>query len=169
MPRAVIALGSNLDPERHLRAGLRSLAARVRITNTSRVYRTPPWGVTDQPAFLNAVVTAETTLAPLDLLDALLAIEAEQGRVRAERWGPRTLDLDLLLYDDVLLESERLTLPHPRLHERLFVLVPLCDLMPDALHPRLGESYRALRDALPPEPIEPVEFEWRSPVPPQAV
>lgn len=160
MPRAVIALGSNLDPERHLRAGQRALAERVRITGTSRVYRTPPWGVTDQPDFLNAVVTADTFLAPLDLLDALLAIEAEQGRVRAERWGPRTLDLDLLLYDDLVLNSARLTLPHPRLHERLFVLVPLCDLMPDALHPRLERSYRDLRDVLPPETIDAVDFTW---------
>lgn len=158
MPRAVIALGSNLEPERHLRAGFQALAARIQIGSVSRVYRTPPWGVTGQPDFLNAVAAVETALAPLRLLDALLTIETEQGRVRGERWGPRTLDLDLLLYDDLLLESERLTLPHPRMHERRFMLVPICDLMPDALHPRMRRSYRALLEALPPESIEPVSF-----------
>jgi 2-amino-4-hydroxy-6-hydroxymethyldihydropteridine diphosphokinase len=160
MPRAVIALGSNLAPELHLRAGYSALARTERITGTSRVYRTPPWGVAEQPAFLNAVVVTETELAPLALLDLLLAIEAEQGRVRTERWGPRTLDLDLLLYDDLVLDSERLTLPHPLLHERLFVLVPLCDLLPDASHPRIGKTYRALCAALPPQQIEAVEFDW---------
>lgn len=158
MPHVVIALGSNLDPERHLRAGFASLTARLAMTGVSRVFRTPPWGVTNQPDFLNATISADTGLPPLDLLDTLLAIETQQGRVRGERWGPRTLDLDLLLYDDLLLDSERLTLPHPRLHERLFVLVPLCDLMPDAEHPRLGRTFRELRASLPPEPISPVEF-----------
>ena len=161
MAQAAIALGSNLEPERHLVEGLRLLAERVRVTAVSAVYRTPPWGVPDQPDFLNAAVRAETPLAPLDLLDALLEIEARQGRLRDEssrRWGPRTLDLDLLLYDDLILDSPRLTLPHPRLHERLFVLVPLCNLMPEALHPRLKRSFRTLRDALPAEPIVPAEL-----------
>jgi 2-amino-4-hydroxy-6-hydroxymethyldihydropteridine diphosphokinase len=166
MAHAVVAFGSNLDAERHLRAGLRALKAHVAVTGLSRVYRTPPWGVVDQPDFLNAAATVETALEPLALLDLLLRIEAEEGRVRdgaTLRWGPRPLDLDLLLYDKVVMDTERLTLPHPRLHERLFVLVPLCDLMPDAVHPRLGKTVRELRDALPPETIEAVDFALEHP------
>jgi 2-amino-4-hydroxy-6-hydroxymethyldihydropteridine diphosphokinase len=166
MARAAIGLGSNLEPETHLPEGYRLLAAKVRILATSRVYRTAPWGLRGQPDFLNAAVTVETDLPPLALLDLLLEIESRLGRARAERWGPRTLDLDLLLYDDLVMDSPRFTLPHPRLHERLFVLVPLCELMPEALHPRLGRSLRALRDALPPEPIVPVAL--RLDVPPPA-
>jgi 2-amino-4-hydroxy-6-hydroxymethyldihydropteridine diphosphokinase len=157
--QAAIALGSNLDPERNLAEGLRWLARRMRVTATSRVYRTPPWGVPDQPDFLNAAVLAETDLLPLALLDQLQAIEAWQGRVRGERWGPRTLDLDLLLYGDVVLDTPRLTLPHPRLHERRFALLPLCDLIPEARHPVLGKTLRELLEALPPERIEVVTLQ----------
>ena len=156
---AAIALGSNIDPERNLAEGLRRLARRVRVTATSRVYRTPPWGLPDQPDFLNAAVLAETDLAPLTLLDQLQAIEAWQGRLRGERWGPRTLDLDLLLYGDAVLDTPRLTVPHPRLHERRFALVPLCDLIPETRHPVLGRTLRELLDALPPERIEVVPLQ----------
>jgi 2-amino-4-hydroxy-6-hydroxymethyldihydropteridine diphosphokinase len=165
MARAAIGLGSNLGPEIHLPEGYHLLAAKVRIIATSRVYRTAPWGLRSQPDFLNAAVTVETELPPLALLDQLAEIESRLGRVRAERWGPRTLDLDLLLYDDLVMDSPRLTLPHSRLHERAFALVPLCELMPEALHPRLGRSLRALRDALPSEPIVPVALTLDVPPP----
>ena len=104
------------------------------------LYRTPPWGVLEQPPFVNAVVELDTALSPHALLDALLAIEQRAGRVRAERNGPRTLDLDLLHVDGVQLDDPRLTLPHPRMAERAFVLLPLHDIAPDAAvaRPRHG-------------------------------
>jgi len=140
MASALIGLGSNIDPETNLAAAVRLLRERVRLTGVSPVYRTPPWGLADQAWFLNALVWAETELAPLALLDALQEIEQRRGRVRTVRNGPRTLDLDLLDYDGVVLNSGRLILPHPRLHERGFVLVPLAELVPLWRHPVLGRT-----------------------------
>lgn len=132
MTRAFVALGSNLgDPPTQLRRALAALDAlpRTRCLAHSRFWRTPPWGVQAQPPFLNAAALLETGLGPHALLDHLLAIETAQGRVRGdERWGPRTLDLDLLHMDGVTLADERLTLPHPRIGERAFVLLPLAEL-----------------------------------------
>ena len=113
----------------------------------SPVYETDPVGLTEQPAFLNAVVALDTTLEPLPLLDALLAIEADSGRERGVRFGPRTLDLDLIWYDGRRLESDRLTLPHPRAHEREFVLRPLADVAPGI--DLRGETVAALLERLP--------------------
>ncbi|HET7591893.1 MAG TPA: 2-amino-4-hydroxy-6-hydroxymethyldihydropteridine diphosphokinase [Rhodanobacteraceae bacterium] len=130
---AYVALGSNLDdPEAQVEGGFAALAALpgTRLRARSRLYRTPPWGVVDQPAFVNAAAALETSLAPRALLEALLAIEAGAGRVRGVRNGPRTLDLDLLAYGDCELREAGLTLPHPRLHERAFVLLPLADVAP---------------------------------------
>jgi 2-amino-4-hydroxy-6-hydroxymethyldihydropteridine diphosphokinase len=138
---AYVALGSNLDdPEAQVERGFAALAALpgTLLRARSRRYRTPPWGVVDQPDFVNAVARLETSLAPRTLLDALLAIEARAGRVRGLRYGPRVLDLDLLLYGDCELREAGLTLPHPRLHERAFVLVPLADLAPDLEVPGRG-------------------------------
>jgi 2-amino-4-hydroxy-6-hydroxymethyldihydropteridine diphosphokinase len=105
----------------------------------SRFYRTPPWGLLEQPPFLNAAAELETAHGPHELLDALLQIERDAGRVRdGERWGPRTLDLDLLHMDGVALHDERLTLPHPRIAERAFVLLPLAELAPDLELPGQG-------------------------------
>jgi 2-amino-4-hydroxy-6-hydroxymethyldihydropteridine diphosphokinase len=158
MAQAVIALGSNIEPELNLVEGIRLVGRQLRLSAASQVYQTPPWGYADQAPFLNAVVMAETELPPLELLEVLLGIEQERGRMRTRVNGPRTLDLDLLAYDDVRMESARLTLPHPRLHERAFVLVPLCDLLPEARHPGLGKTYRELLAALPLEKIELVEL-----------
>jgi 2-amino-4-hydroxy-6-hydroxymethyldihydropteridine diphosphokinase len=138
---AYVALGSNLDdPEAQVERGFAALAALpgTLLRARSRRYRTPPWGVVDQPDFVNAVARLETSLAPRTLLDALLAIEARAGRVRGLRYGPRVLDLDLLLYGDCELREAGLTLPHPRLHERAFVLLPLADLAPDLEVPGRG-------------------------------
>jgi 2-amino-4-hydroxy-6-hydroxymethyldihydropteridine diphosphokinase len=138
---AYVALGSNLDdPEAQVERGFAALAALpgTLLRARSRRYRTPPWGVVDQPDFVNAVARLETSLAPHALLDALLAIEARAGRVRGLRYGPRVLDLDLLLYGDCELREAGLTLPHPRLHERAFVLLPLADLAPDLEVPGRG-------------------------------
>jgi 2-amino-4-hydroxy-6-hydroxymethyldihydropteridine diphosphokinase len=102
----------------------------TRLLQRSRLYRTPPWGVLEQPPFINAAVELDTALSPHALLDAMLAIEQRAGRVRAERNGPRTLDLDLLHVDGVQLDDPQLTLPHPRMAERAFVLLPLHDIAP---------------------------------------
>lgn len=111
----------------------------TRVLARSRLYRTPPWGVLEQPPFVNAAVSIETSLAPRELLDALLTIERAAGRVRdGERWGPRTLDLDLLHVVGVALQDDQLTLPHPRMAERAFVLLPLNDIAPTLELPGLG-------------------------------
>ena len=96
-----------------------------RVIEVSRLYRTPPWGKTDQPDFANMAIAVETTLQPIDLLDVLLGIELTMGRVRKEVWGPRLIDIDIIAYERVQLKTDRLTLPHPHAHERSFVLDPL--------------------------------------------
>jgi len=139
---AYVALGSNLgDSRRYLTDAIGAMERlpQTRVDGRSRIYRTPPWGVVDQPPFLNAAVRLDTALAPAELLDALLGIERAAGRVReGERWGPRTLDLDLLHMDGVRSDDLRLTLPHPRIAERAFVLLPLNDLAPDLEIPGQG-------------------------------
>jgi 2-amino-4-hydroxy-6-hydroxymethyldihydropteridine diphosphokinase len=134
MSRAYIALGSNLEaPAEQVRAALAALAesAGVRLVRASSLYRTAPVGYLDQPDFINAVAELDTTLTPHQLLDTLMAVEARFGRVRTFRNAPRVLDLDVLLFDDVTLDDERLTVPHPRMHERAFVVVPLAEIAPD--------------------------------------
>ena len=141
MNTAYVALGANLgNPTAAVLAALAALAnlPESRVARCSSLYRTAPVGILSQPDFVNAVAVLETTLAPEALLDALLDIEARFGRVRRERNGPRTLDLDLLLYDDIELDLPRLTLPHPRLHLRAFVLLPLAEVAPDLAIPRRG-------------------------------
>lgn len=141
MSNAYIALGANLgDPAATLRAAMAALAnlPHSRVLRISSLYRTTPIGHTDQPEFINAVVLLETTLAPEMLLDALLEEEQRFGRIRAEKNGPRTLDLDILLYDDQFVDLPRLTLPHPRLHLRAFVLQPLAEIAPNLIIPGRG-------------------------------
>ena len=111
----------------------------------STLRETEPWGPVAQPSFLNGVVALETELGPRALLDLLLGIERRLGRVRSERWGPRTIDLDLLLYGDTVVDEAGLTLPHPRLHERRFALEPLAELAPDAVVPGRGTVEELLR------------------------
>ena len=138
---AYVALGANLgDPSATIRAAFGALAnlPESRVVHCSSLYRTAPVGNTEQPEFINAVAALETTLAPESLLDALFDIEARFGRIRAEKNGPRTLDLDLLLYNNQQLNLPRLTLPHPRLHLRAFVLYPLAELAPDLQLPGRG-------------------------------
>ena len=153
--RAYVGFGGNLgDPACTMRAAAAELGRRAgRVSAASPVYRSAPVGVTGQPVFLNAVAALDTALPPDTLLDVLLAIEAEHGRVRDIRWGPRTLDLDLLWFEGVVREDGRLTLPHPRAHEREFVLRPLCDLAPD-LELR-GRTVRGWLESLVPQGVEP--------------
>jgi len=145
---AYVALGSNLgDREAHLSAAIEALRARpgVRVAAVSTVYETAPVGPPPQGPYLNAVVHLATQLAPRALLDCLLEIEAAEGRRRsAGRWSARTLDLDLLFYGSLTLDEPGLCVPHPHLHERAFVLEPLCELAPRLVHPRLGETVEEL-------------------------
>lgn len=142
MQRAYVGLGSNLaNPPVQIESGLRAIAAlpRSRLSARSRLYRSAPWGRRDQPEFVNAVASLDTALGPRELLDALLAIERSAGRERgAGRWGPRTLDLDILAYADVQCDEPGLHLPHPHAHERAFVLLPLAEIAPDLLIPGHG-------------------------------
>jgi len=144
---AYIGLGSNVgDRAGYLQAALQELdrVSDLRVVGVSPVYETAPAGVLEQPDFLNAVVEVRSHLEPRTLLREMQRIEDRLGRTRTERWGPRTIDLDLLFHGDAVLDEEDLVLPHPRLHERAFVLVPLCDLAPDLVHPLLGKAVREL-------------------------
>jgi 2-amino-4-hydroxy-6-hydroxymethyldihydropteridine diphosphokinase len=132
---------------------MREAVTRIRrvavVRARSRVYETAPVGKTDQPSFLNAAIAVEWTRSPIALLDALLAIEKELGRVRSEdtvRWGPRTIDLDVLWIEGLVLDDPRLTVPHPRLAERAFALVPMLEVVPGAIDPRTCSPYVAPRD-----------------------
>jgi 2-amino-4-hydroxy-6-hydroxymethyldihydropteridine diphosphokinase len=141
---AYIGLGSNLGDRRAMIAG--ALEA-LRPRRVSAIVETDPVGRTDQPRFLNAVAEIETELPPAELLGRLLEVEAGLGRVRRERWGPRTIDLDLLLYGDERVQEEALSVPHPELHRRRFVLEGLAELCPDRPVPGLGRTVRELLEA----------------------
>ena len=144
-----IALGANLGDRRaNLRFGLAWLPPRVRVTKLSPLYESAPVGVTDQPAFQNAVCLAETGLEPLPLLDYLKEIEHAAGRRPGRRWGPRPLDLDILFFGDRVIELERLTVPHPRMRERGFVLRPLADLDPERRLPGWTEDVQTALAAI---------------------
>ena len=150
MTRAYVGLGANLGPrEVTLLRAVDMLAAAdgVEVVAVSQLRETDPVGVVDQPPFLNGAVAIDTTLAPRALLDVLLETERALGRVRAERWGPRTIDLDLLVYGDQIVDEPGLAVPHPRLAERRFALEPLADLDPALEIPGLG-SVAAVRAAL---------------------
>ena len=136
MTRAYVGVGANLgDREGTIRAALAALPGVVAI---SELRETEPVGVVDQPPFLNGAAAVETNLSARELLDVLLEVERDLGRERAERWGPRTIDLDLLLYGDRMIDEAGLTVPHPRLHERRFALEPLLDLDPELAIPGRG-------------------------------
>lgn len=142
MARAFIGLGSNLgDRARHLRAAVEALdQAGQSVVRVSEFLNTSPVGKTDQPDFLNAAAELRTDLTARALLSLLLEVEERLGRVRTERWGPRTVDLDLLLYDEQVIREPGLEVPHPRLHERFFVLAPLAEIAPDVRHPVLDRT-----------------------------
>ncbi|MHB9073404.1 MAG: 2-amino-4-hydroxy-6-hydroxymethyldihydropteridine diphosphokinase [Desulfobaccales bacterium] len=140
---AYLGLGANLgDPEEQLQEALGRLndAEEVEVTRVSTFYRNPPLGPENQPWYINAVARVRTRLGPEELLRLLQQIEADMGRVRGERWGPRVIDLDLLLYNGEVIFTPKLVVPHPEMHRRVFVLAPLAEIAPRAWHPVLGKS-----------------------------
>jgi len=143
-----LGLGSNLgNREQMLRLALEELGAFVRLERLSDLYETEPVGLVEQPWFLNAVCSGETDLSPLDLLRACKMLETALGRQPGPRFGPRLIDIDVLAYDALVMATAELTLPHPALHERGFVLGPLVDIAPDWRHPLLGRSVREMYGA----------------------
>ncbi len=142
-----LGLGSNLgDRSQNLRRARRLLSDDLlRILRSSSLFETAPLELADQPRFLNQVVEAETYLTPDELLARVAHVEAELGRQRTIPKGPRTVDIDILLYDDMLLETRELTIPHPAMHARRFVLEPLAELAPGLVHPKLQRTIRSLR------------------------
>ena len=150
MSIAYIALGSNLgDKEANLRQALKMLLVKgLQIRSVSSFFKTEPYGVTDQPEFINAVACVKTDLAPEKLLKLHLDTELEMGRVRLRHWGERNIDLDLLLYDDLIYYSEKLVLPHPDMQNRLFVLQPLSEIAADKIHPVYKKSIQNLLKSL---------------------
>ncbi len=168
---AYIGLGSNLgDPVAQLHRALAGLAAmyEVEVVKVSTFYRNPPWGPPDQPWYVNAVAQVKTRLTAEELLRSLQRLEASLGRVRGERWGPRIIDLDLLLYDGEVSRAPELTLPHPEMHRRAFVLAPLAEIAPEAWHPALNKSAAQLLAELEPadrEALHPISSEETAPCP----
>ena len=167
---AYLGLGSNLGcRRRNLAAALELLAATpggaVRIAAVSPVYETAPWGLAEQPAFLNCAAAIATTLAPMELLRRGQAVEQELGRQPSVRYGPRLIDVDILLYGGAVVDEPELQVPHPRLHLRAFALLPLAALAADWPHPILGQTIGRLAQAADgQEGVQPAgELEWRNP------
>jgi 2-amino-4-hydroxy-6-hydroxymethyldihydropteridine diphosphokinase len=160
MMRVVVGIGANLGDRL---ATMRDAVARIerlddlRVVARSRVYETAPVGVTEQPSFLNAAILVESTVSPRALLDELLGIERDLGRTRGlgeVRWGPRAIDLDVLWIEGVVLDAPQLVVPHPRMHERAFAMVPLLEVVPGAIDPRTGSPFVPPNDA----GVEPTSF-----------
>lgn len=140
-----LALGTNLgDRLANLKQAIAALTPQLEVKARSQVYETPPWGYEDQPKFLNQVVRAKTYLEPMPLLKHLKRLEVALGRRETFQNGPRLIDIDILFYDDLVLEKDSLVIPHPRLHERGFVLLPLLDVAPDLIHPVSKKTVREM-------------------------
>ena len=159
-----LGLGTNLGERKdNLQQALNGLAAEMVIGLISPVYATPPWGLMDQPDFLNLCLAAECDKSPLQLLDFLKKLEREIGRQQSMRWGPRLIDIDILFYDTVVYEDERLSIPHPYLAERSFVVGPLADIAPEIRHPVTGLAVAEMAEALDLSQLQPAGFTLTSP------
>jgi 2-amino-4-hydroxy-6-hydroxymethyldihydropteridine diphosphokinase len=146
MSTAYIGIGSNIgNKEENCEKAINLLEANeIKVTKRSSMMETEPWGIKDQPKFINVAIEIETDLAPDELLCLLKRVESETGRRPAERWGPREIDLDILLYDDLILKTPELEIPHPHVAEREFVLKPLSEIAPEKIHPVLKKSIKNL-------------------------
>lgn len=150
MPLVYIGIGSNVGSRKTncVRAIELLGHSGISVLRQSSFHETEPWGITEQPKFINAAVQAETDRSPADLMKALKDIEKIMGRAPGPRWGPRLIDLDILIYDGLVLRTAGLEIPHPRMHERLFVMKPLAEIAPDLVHPVLGKSIKELLEEL---------------------
>jgi 2-amino-4-hydroxy-6-hydroxymethyldihydropteridine diphosphokinase len=144
--RVFLLLGTNVgDRFRNLLVAKDLLEITAgKIINASSIYETAAWGKTDQSSFLNEVIEVSTVQSPFELLSTILEIEQKMGRLREMKWGPRIIDVDLLLYEEVIIKSENLIVPHPELHKRRFTLVPLAEIAPDLIHPVLQKKFSEL-------------------------
>ena len=151
MPEVYLLLGGNLgDRTSYLADARKRIAAAIgSITHCSKLYETAAWGKTDQPAFLNQVLEVQTELSPEQVLRVVNTLEQELGRVRLEHWGARVIDIDILFYGELVLQSQRLTIPHPQLHLRRFTLMPLAEIAPQLEHPVLGTTIEFLLETCP--------------------
>jgi len=157
MPRVFVAVGSNVDPEGNVTRGLRLLDAEVGVRSVSTFYRTPALDRPEDPPFANGVIEVGDTLGPFELKTVLRRVERTLGRERtADRYAPRSLDLDLLLHGDRVVSTDSLVLPHPDILARAFVAIPLLELEPDLILPDSGTPLRSVVDSLPPYPMEPI-------------
>jgi 2-amino-4-hydroxy-6-hydroxymethyldihydropteridine diphosphokinase len=146
MPVVYLGIGSNVGrrEDNCLRAISFLEKNGLKITKRSALYETEPWGVKDQPEFINMAVEAETDVSPRELLSLIKKIESEMGRLPGKKWGPRVIDIDILLYDMLIMNEDELIIPHPLMHERMFVLAPLSEIAPEKVHPVINRTIREL-------------------------
>lgn len=150
-----LSLGSNLDDRyANLRRALARLQEKLAITAVSPVFATEPWGVSEQPPFLNICVAAVTTMTPHEVLDFIKSVEREMGRVLTGHWGPRLIDIDILFYDSLIVDDDDLTIPHPHIAERAFVLAPLATIIPNFNHPITHETIQEMLDKVGTDGVE---------------